>query len=182
MSRRLFAAAAVAAAALSLGAHWEALEAAHTECPQPREPLAFTVGAVERPAEVRSTEARARALAAPEAFLRLPPDELIEALIDSTRVESIPRNGRGLTRKRESTLDHSLRILSVASVDPSSTATTSKSSKHWEDRLRRHSSIVASALRHGSRTLSAGRLIDSPNRGTRTPNARFVAWARSHHD
>lgn len=57
--------------------------------PAVREPLAFTVGAVERPDTLRPREARARALAAPDALRRLPPDEIIGALIDSTKVESI---------------------------------------------------------------------------------------------
>jgi hypothetical protein len=57
--------------------------------PRAREPLAFSIGAAERPDTVRTREARERASAAPDPLLKLPPDDLIEALIDSTKVANV---------------------------------------------------------------------------------------------
>lgn len=89
MSCRPYAAASALAALLSLGPSAQALEPHGDAVPTVREPLAFSVGAVERPAGVRTPEARARALGARDALLRLPPDEVIASLIDSTKVENM---------------------------------------------------------------------------------------------
>lgn len=89
MPRRLLAAACLAAALLITGSSARGQNASAPAGPTPREPLAMTVGAADRPATVRSAEARARALAAPEVLFRLPPDEVIRSLIDSTSVTNM---------------------------------------------------------------------------------------------
>ena len=71
--------AALAAAAL----------AAAPSAPAPRQPLAVELGLVPPPAPVRAPEAARRAAATPEALLRLPPDDLVAALIDSTSTANV---------------------------------------------------------------------------------------------
>lgn len=89
MPRSFLAAAVVVAAFASLEPHARAEVSPPGSPGGLREPLAFTAGAVERPDAVRTPEARARAMAGPETLLRLPPDEVIASLIDSTKVENM---------------------------------------------------------------------------------------------
>jgi hypothetical protein len=54
-----------------------------------REPLAFTLGAAPRPPDTRPPEARARSWPADDLLLRVPSDETIAALIDSTSADNM---------------------------------------------------------------------------------------------